>query len=54
MADPEWYFELKKMPSDNYGIKTTDDVHIFAKLINDFKNHSYDANEIINEYSTAL
>ena len=39
---------------DNYGKKTIDDVPVSAKLINDFKNPGYDANEIINEYTTAL
>jgi hypothetical protein len=28
---------------DNYGKKTIDDVPVFAKLINEFKNPGYDA-----------
>jgi hypothetical protein len=38
---------------DNYNIKIEDDITLFAKLINDFKNHGYDAAEIIDEYTTA-
>ena len=28
---------------DNYEKKTIDDIPVFAKLINDFKNRGYDA-----------
>lgn len=39
---------------DIYGIKIEDDVPIFVKLINDFKNLGYDAYKIINEYTSEL
>ncbi len=50
----DWYYELRKMLLDNYCIKIEDDIPFFAKLINYFLIHGYDANEIINEYTTAL
>ncbi len=54
MAYLDWYHELRKMLLDNYGLKIEDDIYIFAKLINDFKNQGYDAYETTNEYTTAL
>lgn len=54
MAYLDWYYELRKMLLDNYGIKTENDIPIFAKLINDFENHGYDDYEIIKEYTAAL
>jgi hypothetical protein len=39
---------------DNYGKKNIDDVPVFAKLFNDFKNRGYDTYKIINECITAL
>lgn len=48
-----WFYKLKKEIWDNYNIRTND-ISKFAKVINDFKNHNYDAYEIINEYTNAL
>ena len=48
MAYLDWYYELRKM------LLTENEIPVFAKLINEFKNPGYDSNEIINEYTTAL
>ena len=49
----QWFYKLKKELWDNYNIRIND-ISNFAKVINDFKNHNYDAYEIINEYTNAL
>jgi len=49
----KWYYELKRVLWDAYGINI-DDVQDFAKLMHDFKNNGYDAPAIIFEYNSAL
>jgi hypothetical protein len=49
----QWFYKLKKVLWDSYNIRIND-ISNFAKVINDFKNHNYDAYEIINEYTNAL
>jgi hypothetical protein len=49
-----WFNRLKKELYDRHSIKMEEDVESFAQVINDFKNHSYDAIEIIKEYSRLL
>ena len=49
----QWFYKLKKELWDNYNIRIND-ISNFAKVIDDFKNHNYDAYEIINEYTNAL
>jgi hypothetical protein len=39
---------------ENYAIKIEDDIQGFSQLINDFKEHGYDAAEIIKEYLRSL
>jgi hypothetical protein len=48
-----WFYKLKIELWDNYNIRI-EDISNFAKVIDDFKNHNYDAYEIINEYTNAL
>jgi hypothetical protein len=45
---------LKKDLLENYAIKIEDDIQGFSQLINDFKEHGYDAPEIIKEYLRSL
>ena len=40
----------RKVLWNGYSIRI-EDIDSFAKVINDFKNHRYDAYEIINEYN---
>ena len=49
-----WFNRLKKELYDRHSIKMEEDIESFAQVINDFKNHSYDASEIIKEYSRLL
>lgn len=48
------FSKLKKELWDNHNIIIEDDIQGFAKLINDFEIHGYDATKIINEYMKAL
>jgi hypothetical protein len=50
----DWFSKLEKNLHDVYGISIRDDIENFAHLINDFKDHGYDATEIINEYLKSL
>ena len=46
----EWFYKLKEKLWNGYSIRI-EDIDSFAKVINDFKNHRYDAYEIIKEYA---
>ncbi len=50
----DWYGKLKKELWVNYGIEMEWDIQRFAQLVNDFKNHGYNASKIISEYLKAL
>jgi hypothetical protein len=50
----DWFYDLKRKLSENYDIKIEDDIQGFSQLINDFKEHGYDAAEIIKEYLRSL
>ncbi len=39
---------------DNYSIKIKDDIQGFSQLINDFREHGYNAQKIIQEYFRSL
>jgi hypothetical protein len=54
MSYLDWFHRLKKELYERHSIKMEDDIENFAQAINDFKNHSYDAIEIIKEYSRLL
>jgi hypothetical protein len=47
----EWFYKLKEKLWNGNSIRI-EDIDNFAKVINDFKNHRYDAYEIINEYNS--
>ena len=46
----EWFYKLKENLWIKYSIRI-EDIDSFVKVINDFKNHRYDAYEIIKEYN---
>jgi hypothetical protein len=46
-----WFYKLKQELWSRYDIRV-EEIHRFAKVINDFKNHNYDPYEIIREYSS--
>ncbi len=46
----EWFYKLKENLWIKYSIRI-EGIDSFAKVINDFKNHRYDAYEIIKEYT---
>ncbi len=50
----EFFYNLEKELWDNYAIKIKDDIQGFSQLINDFREHGYDALEIIKEYLKSL
>jgi hypothetical protein len=50
----DWFYDLKRKLLENYAIKIEDDIQGFSQLINDFKEHGYDAAEIIKEYLRSL
>jgi DNA-binding Lrp family transcriptional regulator len=50
----DWFCDLKRKLLENYAIKIEDDIQGFSQLINDFKEHGYDAAEIIKEYLRSL
>jgi hypothetical protein len=50
----DWFYDLKRKLLENYDIKIEDDIQGFSQLINDFKEHGYDAAEIIKEYLRSL
>ena len=50
----DWFYDLKRELLENYAIKIEDDIQGFSQLINDFKEHGYDATEIIKEYLRSL
>jgi hypothetical protein len=51
MSYLDLFNRLKKEIYDRHNIKIEEDVERFAQVISDFKNHGYDAIEIIKEYS---
>ena len=50
----DWFYDLKKELLENHSIKIEDDIQGFSHLINDFKEHGYDAAEIIKEYLKSI
>jgi hypothetical protein len=46
----DWFYDLKRELWENHYIKIEDDIQNFSYLIKDFKEHGYDATEIIKEY----
>lgn len=54
MSYLDWFDRLKKELYNRHSIKMEEDIESFAQVVNDFKNHSYDAIEIIKEYSGLL
>ncbi|MER5176113.1 MAG: hypothetical protein ABJB76_04275 [Candidatus Nitrosocosmicus sp.] len=50
----EFFYNLEKELWSNYSIKIKDDIQGFSQLINDFREHGYDALEIIKEYLKSL
>jgi hypothetical protein len=44
------FYKLEKDLWDNHSNKIKDDIQGFSQLINDFKEHGYDAHQIIPEY----
>ena len=49
-----FFNNLEEMLWNNYSIKIKDDIQRFSQLINDFKEHGYNAHEIIHEYLKSL
>ncbi|MER5174222.1 MAG: hypothetical protein ABJB76_12545 [Candidatus Nitrosocosmicus sp.] len=49
-----WFYNLEKELWENYSIKITDDIQGFSQIINDFREHGYDAKKIIQEYLRSL
>ena len=49
-----WYYKLKRELWENYSITIEHDIKDFSKLISDFKEHQYDAHQIIKEYLRSL
>ena len=49
-----WYGKLKEELWLNYKIKIDEDMQSFARVVNDFKRHGYDASKIMSEYLKAL
>ena len=49
-----FFNKLKKELLENHDIKIEDDIQDFSQLLNDFKEHGYNATEIIKEYSKSL
>ena len=45
-----WYYKLKRELWENYSITIEHDIKGFSKIISDFKEHGYDAHQIIKEY----
>jgi predicted acetyltransferase len=54
MSYLDWYGKLKEELWFSYEIKIEEDIQSFAKLINDFRHHGYDASKIMSEYLRAL
>ncbi|MBA3284333.1 MAG: hypothetical protein H0U27_04650, partial [Nitrosopumilus sp.] len=54
MSYLDWYGKLKNELWVKYKIKIEGDIQSFAQLVNDFKNHGYDASKILSEYLQAL
>jgi predicted acetyltransferase len=50
----DWFYDLKRKLLENYDIKIENDIQGFSQLINDFKEHGYNAAEIIKEYLRSL
>ena len=50
----DFFNKLKKEILENYAIKMEEDIQGFSQLINDFKEHGYNATEIIKEYLKSL
>jgi hypothetical protein len=50
----DWFYDLKRKLLENYDIKIEDDIQGFSQPINDFKEHGYDAAEIIKGYLRSL
>jgi hypothetical protein len=45
-----WFYKLKRELWENYSITIEHDIKGFSKIITDFKEHGYDAHQIIKEY----
>ena len=54
MSYINWYYKLKRELWENYSITIEHDIKDFSKLISDFKEHQYDAHQIIKEYLRSL
>ena len=50
----KWFHGLEKALRENHSINIKEDIQSFSQLIKDFKEHGYDANEIIQEYLRSL
>ncbi|MDQ6724046.1 MAG: hypothetical protein M3Z01_07265, partial [Thermoproteota archaeon] len=50
----KWFYNLEKELWDNSSIKIKDDIQGFSQLINDFREHGYDAKKIVQEYLKSL
>ena len=48
------FYKLEKDLWDNHSNKIKDDIQGFSKLLYDFKEHGYDAHQIIQEYLKSL
>ena len=50
----KWFHGLEKALRENHSIDIKEDIQSFSQLIKDFKEHGYDADEIIQEYLRSL
>jgi hypothetical protein len=50
----KWFHSLEKALRENHSINIREDILSFSQLINDFKEHGYDVEEIIQEYLKSL
>ena len=48
--DIQWYLDLKGKHGSEYGIPL-EDISIFAKTVNGFKQYGYDVSKVVNEFS---
>ena len=54
MSYINWYYKLKRELWENYSITIEHDIKDFSKIISDFKEHQYDAHQIIKEHLESL
>jgi hypothetical protein len=50
----KWFYNLEKALLEGYSIHIKNEIERFSHLINDFKEHGYDAYKIIQEYTRSL